>query len=516
MRPVIVVVDDETTVLVGLRDQLKRGLQDEYAIETAESGEEGLALITELHGEGRIVPLVIADHLMPGLKGDRFLIQVHERYPSTLTMLLTGQASAEAVGNAVNGAQLYRYLAKPWDEEDLILTVRAAVQSYVDQLELSGKTAELVAINEQLKAELEAHARLFTAVEHSADSIMITSPDGTIEYVNPAFEESTGYAAAYAIGRNPRFLMSGLHEDEFFNEMWTTLRSGSTWSGVFLNRNRDGCIAEYRATISPVFDDSGEIICFVEVKHDITRERALEQKVRQKAKMEALGTLAGGIVHDFGNFLTPIRAWAELGAGAAPPEGTLRQYFVHIEAAALGARDLVEQISLFSRGEEPETEAFELGEILDEAMTLVRQGIPEGVELHVEVDDHGQLVRGTRTQLHSLVTNLVTNAIYALREEGGRLDVTLSSENLNLHEARDLGLQAGAYATLIIKDTGCGIPEDVSKRVFDPFFTTKPVGEGTGMGLAVVHGIVETHLGAITIESELGTGTTIEVRLPIC
>lgn len=516
MRSVIVLVDDETTVLTGLRDQLKRGLENEYVIETAESGEEGLALITELHDEGRTVPLVIADHLMPGLKGDQFLIQVHERHPATLTMLLTGQASAEAVGNAVNGANLYRYLTKPWGEDDLILTVRTAIASFFDQLELSRKTAELVATNAQLQAELDTHARLITAVEHSADSIMITSLDGTIQYVNPAFEEGTGYAASYAVGQNSRFLMRGLHEDDFFVEMWRTLRSGATWSGVVLNRNRDGSLAEFRATISPVFDDSGEIACFVEVKHDITRERALEERVRQNVKMEALGTLAGGIVHDFGNFLTPIRAWAELGMGTAPPESKLHQHFADIETAALGARDLVAQISLFSRGEEPETDAFELGSVIDEALTLIRQGLPNGVELNLDVSDDNTRVRGTRTQLLSLVINLVTNAVYALREEGGRLDVSLSSEEIDLQHARALGVQAGEYAMLSIRDTGCGIPEEASERIFDPFFTTKPVGEGTGMGLAVVHGIVEAHLGAINVESEVGAGTTIEVRLPLC
>lgn len=516
MRPVIVLVDDETTVLVGLRDQLKRGLDDEYAIETAESGEEGLALIAELHDEGQTVPLVIADHLMPGLKGDQFLIQVHDRHPATLTMLLTGQASAEAVGNAVNGAQLYRYLAKPWDEEDLLLTVRGAVQSFIDKIELGGKTTELVAMNAQLQAELDAHARLIIAVEHSADSIMITSPDGVIQYVNPAFEESTGYSAAYSVGRNPRFLMSGLHEEEFFEEQASTLRSGATWSGVFLNRGRDGSLIEYRATISPVIDDLGEIACFVEVKHDITRERELEQKLRQKVKMEALGTLAGGIAHDFGNFLTPIRAWAELGAGAATDNNTLHRYFSDIESAALGARDLVEQISLFSRGAIPATESFELGHVITEAMGLVRQGLPEDVELHIDIADESHRVRGTRTQVHSVVTNLMTNAVYALRDDGGRLTVALSSVKVDLQEARTLGVQAGGYAVLTITDTGCGIPENIMERIFDPFYTTKPVGEGTGMGLAVVHGIVESHLGTIKIESEVGSGTTVEVRLPLC
>lgn len=516
MRPVIVLVDDEATVLVALRDQLKRGLHDEFSVETADNGEEGLALITDVHEEGRTIPLVIADHLMPGLKGDQFLIQVHERNPTIRTMLLTGQASAEAVGNAVNGAELYRYLAKPWDEDDLILTVRAAVRSYFDQVELRRKTAELESMNARLQAELKAHARLITAVEHSADSIMITSPDGTILYVNPAFEESTGYSATYALGKNPRFMMSGLHEEEFFAEMWRTLQSGATWSGIFLNRNRDGSIAEYRATIASVLDDFGEISCYVEVKHDITRERELEQKLRQKVKLEALGTLAGGIAHDFGNFLTPIRAWAELGMKSTEAESELREYFADIESATLGARDLVEQISLFGRGKDPGEESVRMDEVLKEAVALASQGLPDEIMVNVNMGAKAHRVRGTRAQFLSLVTNLLTNAIYAMGDGGGRLDVTLSSAKIDLPEARSRGVSAGEYAVLRVEDTGCGIPDDVADRIFDPFYTTKPVGEGTGMGLAVVHGIIESHLGTIKIESEVGSGTTVEVRLPLC
>jgi PAS domain S-box-containing protein len=243
------------------------------------------------------------------------------------------------------------------------------------------------------------------------------------------------------------------------------------------------------------------------------RER-LEQQLRQSQKMEAIGTLAGGIAHDFNNILTAILGYAELLRAQVRGQTGVEERLAEIAKAGARAKDLVSQILTFSRRQDHSRKAMSLGPAIDEALKLLRAAIPASIEIDVEVDPDLPPVLADATQIHQVVMNLATNAAAAMAGGPGRLRVRCTSVDLDGALAADAGLSAGRFVRLVIEDTGCGMAPEVVERIFDPFFTTKGPGEGTGLGLSVVHGIVKAHEGAIFVESRVGEGTAFRIYFP--
>lgn len=248
---------------------------------------------------------------------------------------------------------------------------------------------------------------------------------------------------------------------------------------------------------------------------DVTSRRDLELRVRQKEKMESLGTLAGGIAHDFNNILGVILGNAELGLSADDVPEALHENLDDIRAAALRARDLVRQILTFSRQSDLAVGVVDLSLLLQEAERFLRASFPATVELVVHRPDGPARVQGDATQLQQLVLNLAANAEHAMRSLGaGRLEISLRAASDD--DAPPNGsVRDGDYWILIVRDTGRGFSREVGARLFEPFFTTKPAGEGTGLGLSVVHGIVSSHRGTITAQSAPGEGSEFRVWLPV-
>jgi PAS domain S-box-containing protein len=243
------------------------------------------------------------------------------------------------------------------------------------------------------------------------------------------------------------------------------------------------------------------------------RER-LEQQLRQSQKMEAIGTLAGGIAHDFNNILTAILGYAELLRAQVRGQAGVEERISEIAKAGTRAKDLVAQILTFSRRQEHSRTAMSLGPAVDEALKLLRAAIPASIEIDAQVDPDLPPVMADATQIHQVVMNLAANASAAMEGGPGRLRVRCSAIDLDESVAADVGLSAGRFVSLVIEDTGCGMAPEVLERIFDPFFTTKGPGEGTGLGLSVVHGIVKAHEGAIVVESRVGEGTSFRAYFP--
>jgi PAS domain S-box-containing protein len=243
------------------------------------------------------------------------------------------------------------------------------------------------------------------------------------------------------------------------------------------------------------------------------RER-LEQQLRQSQKMEAIGTLAGGIAHDFNNILTAILGYAELLRTQVRGQTGVEERLAEIAKAGARAKDLVAQILTFSRRQDHSRKAMSLGPAIDEALKLLRAAIPASIEIDVEVDPELPPVLADATQIHQVVMNLATNAAAAMAGGPGRLGVRCTTVELDEAVAADAGLTAGRFVRLVIEDSGCGMPPEIVDRIYDPFFTTKGPGEGTGLGLSVVHGIVKAHEGAIFVESRVGEGTTFRIYFP--
>jgi PAS domain S-box-containing protein len=291
--------------------------------------------------------------------------------------------------------------------------------------------------------------------------------------------------------------------------MFVTGRRGKAYLEVFINdMGRD---AHYNV--------NGHMIQVMDVTERRKVEHALresEKQLRQAQKMEAMGTLAGGIAHDFNNILTPILGYTEMALHMLPEADPMREFMREISKGSYRAKELVEQILTFSRRAEPEPKPIHVTPIVKEALNLLRASAPKSITINRIIKTESDIVMGDPTQIHQVIMNLCTNAIYAMRDKGeGTLEVRMTDFVINPYARSEFpDLAAGRYLRLSVKDTGSGIDKATLERIFEPFFTTKPRGEGTGMGLAVVHGIATSLKGTITVETELGAGTTFHVVLP--
>ena len=247
---------------------------------------------------------------------------------------------------------------------------------------------------------------------------------------------------------------------------------------------------------------------------DLTARKAMEAQLRQSHKMQAMGTMAGGIAHDFNNILGAILGNVELARQDAGAESPSQVSLTEIEKAGRRARDLVRQILTFSRNEAPRRLPLHLVEALRETARLLKVALPPAIKLQLRVDDRAPAVLADATQVEQALLNLCTNAIHAIGQARGTISVELGQARLDARSCEPLGLLAGHYATLTVRDSGSGIDAATLQRIFEPFFTTKPVDQGTGLGLAVVHGVMHSHLGTVDVQSTLGVGSVFTLYFP--
>ncbi|MDC7241205.1 MAG: ATP-binding protein, partial [Spirochaetales bacterium] len=248
---------------------------------------------------------------------------------------------------------------------------------------------------------------------------------------------------------------------------------------------------------------------------DLTHQKMVEEQISQSQKMQALGTLAGGVAHDFNNVLGGVLGYADLGRKSVDPGSREHLYFDQIVAAGTRARDLIGQILSFSRQSGKEKKSLNLSLIIKETLTLLKGSLPSTIEIRQSLDD-SVCVTGNPVQLQQIVMNLCTNAGLAMKRDGGVLEMELKQTKIDDPSKSGLEIAPGRYAQLLVSDTGCGMSEEVKRRIFEPFFTTRETGEGTGMGLSVVHGIVREMKGSVTVYTSEGEGTTFNILLPLC
>jgi PAS domain S-box-containing protein len=363
----------------------------------------------------------------------------------------------------------------------------------------------------------EENKRLAMILEQAAEGIILTDTNWVIQYANPAFERITGYARDEIIGRRTTLLKSDVHDNDFFGNIRGTLSRGETWSGRITNKRKDGSLYEVDATGSPFRDETGKIVSFIGIQHDITNEIKLERQLRQSQKMEAIGTLAGGIAHDFNNILTAIIGYTQLLTYKVPSDSPLLPPLHQVLQASNRAADLVKQVLAFSRQSEHERQPVMICGVVKEVLKLLRSSLPTTIEIRKDIAVAAQecIVLADETQIHQVIMNLCTNAAHAMHDRGGVLEISVTTFEADAALAgRYHGLRAGRYVGLKVSDTGHGMDATTMEHIFDPYYTTKPKGEGTGLGLAVVQGIVKNHDGIITVYSEPGKGSTFSIFLP--
>lgn len=375
-----------------------------------------------------------------------------------------------------------------------------------------GSVCEVRDISEHRRID-EERTRLIAAMEQTSESIMIFDRDGKIQYCNAALENLTGYRREELIGKSYTIASRNAESSQFYKGLLDFVSTGAVWKGRISPTKSDGSRCEYEITISPVRDRAGAISSFVSIGSDVTRETLMEKQLSQAQKMEAIGTLAGGIAHDFNNILTAIIGYTELSLREAAGDSGLAARLKQVLKAGNRARDLVKQILTFSRCSEPEVRPVRFKGVLEEVLLMMRSTMPTTIDIRTQILTDA-IVIADPTQLHQIVMNLCSNAGQAMAAVDGTLTVVLREEAVDTTLAREHSVSPGSYVCLEVGDTGMGIPPECLDHIFEPFYTTKGKGEGTGMGLAVVHGIVSSCNGFVRVKSVPGHGTTFQVFLP--
>ena len=362
----------------------------------------------------------------------------------------------------------------------------------------------------------EAQARLAAVVEQSSETIMLIGSEAEILYVNPTFERVTGHPREMVLGKPVWNLLDEEADGPLHREIAATLEADRVWRGNVRPRRVSG-VEPYEAAVvvSTVRDAAGVVTGFVVVARDATRERRLEEQLRQSQKMEAVGMLAGGVAHDFNNILSSMLMQADLARMSCGLPVEVIAGLDQIRKDAQRAADLTRRLLLFSRRQAILPRVLDLNEVLVNLLKMLQRLMREDIQLQLKLAPSPLQAYADPGMIEQLVLNLAVNARDAM-PMGGQLLVETTSLTVTEGSAyADPDAKPGVYVGFRISDTGTGIAPDVLPRIFEPFFTTKPKGAGTGLGLATVFGIVKQHHGWITVESKLGEGTTFGIFMPV-
>ena len=370
-------------------------------------------------------------------------------------------------------------------------------------------------ITAQKRAKAE-RTRLMAAIEQVGEGIFVTDAQGTIQFVNPAFKRMTGYSGEEAVGRNLRILKSGEQDELFYRNLWETISGGTTWSGRIVNKRKDGALYTEETTISPVRDALGQIVNYVGVGRDITDHLRLAAQFQHAQKMEAVGLLAGGVAHDYNNMLTVILGYAELAQRKVDPAQSLYGDLEEIIKAGKRSTGITRQLLTFARKQTITPVVLDLNKAVTNMLNMLRRLIGEGIDLVWLPGKELALVKMDPVQVDQMLANLCLNARDAIADVG---KITIETGNVVFDEAYcadHVGFVAGEYVLLAVSDNGCGMDKETLDQIFEPFFTSKAVGQGTGLGLSMVYGIVKQNHGFINVYSEPGKGTTFRIYLSRC
>src|SRR5215471_12158286 len=472
-------------------------------IALCERAEEALA---RLYAQAASFDLVVADYKLPGMSGLELYSELRTSNIPIPLVLLTG-AGAEYLAVEALKAGVDDYIIKD------------ASQGYIDLLPIV-----LPEVVQRYRARLE-HERIQNALsEREAQLRLVTDalPVG-ISYVDVEQRYHFVNRTWEVWGGQSRTTLYGRHVEEVWGQEAYTLTRAyieAALAGQSCTCEREMPLAHtgrrvFHLMFIPDLDARGHCRgCFTLIT-DVTERKHLETELRQAQTMHAIGTLAGGIAHEFNNILMVILGYTSLVLNDVPQGSITWSNAQKVLMAGERARDLVQQILAFSRQGKVEHRPAKLHLLVQETLGLIRRTLPVTILLQQDVEKDVGTVLTSITEVHQIMLNLCANAAHAMREVGGTLEIRLDTlEVQGLPTSQHPVLRPGSYAWLSVRDTGHGMPPDVVEHIFEPFFTTKEVGEGTGMGLAVVHGIITHHGGAVTVRSTPGQGTTFDIYLP--
>jgi PAS domain S-box-containing protein len=494
---ILFVEDNPQDTELALRELRRAGFLPEWSRVETEA-----AFLAQLNPAPDVI---LSDFKMPQFDGLQALRLLLERKLEIPFIIVSGTIGEDTAVEAMKlGAT--DYLLK-----DRLARLGPAVQRALEQQR---------AHQQRKKAEealRESENRLRQMMENINEVIWMTNPAKSLYlYISPAFENIWGRP------RDQLYQSAQVWLDCIHPEDRARIRSAALikqalgdYNEIYRIIRPDGTVRWIRDRAYPMRDETGQVYRLVGVAEDFSQQKQLEEKFLQAQRMEAIGTLAGGIAHDFNNILSGIVGFNSLARQAAAGNTELLDYLDEISRAGSRAADLVRQILAFSRTDHQALVPVQLRHIVAEAVQLLRAAVPSTINFEVNLSSNLPAVLGNATQLHQVLMNLGTNASHAMRDRPGQLRILLEHCLVDETLCRKLpDLSPGPFVRLTVSDTGCGIDAAIQKRVFEPFFTTKAPGEGTGLGLSVVHGIVRSHHGAIRLSSEVDHGTTFEIYLP--
>ncbi|MBF0480426.1 MAG: response regulator [Desulfovibrionaceae bacterium] len=515
-----------------------QGAPGRFELTLAARGETAVAEVKRALDENRPFAVAFLDVRMPpGMGGVEAAERIRTMDPMVQIVCITAYSDVDPreISARIPPPDKLLYLQKPFDPQEIIqlawslaakwkaerdyIALRQRLESLVEE-----RTSELARANAQLTREIKARAKVAKLVasakaewESTFDSvqdlILILSRDNRVKRLNMAMANRLGLSPRLVAGKPlGEVLKPDLHPGPYYRDLLEMC------DGAFHTKELSipGLRGEFLVTASPMHDAAGALEQTVLVAHDVTQRKGLEARLRQSQKMEAIGTLAGGIAHDFNNILGIIMGFAEMAMDASKDDATMSRRVNHILDACQRARDLIFQILTFSRQSSEEVSPLRVGPLIAETMKLLAATLPKNIAIEERIDPGDDWVRADPTQIQQILMNLCANAAHAMREKGGSLFVGLETLELGAAEAQALpGLSPGRHARLTVRDTGHGMKPEILDRIFDPFFTTKNPGVGTGMGLSVVHGIVQKYGGAVNVASRPDAGSTFEIYLPL-
>ncbi|MFA6961832.1 MAG: response regulator [Opitutaceae bacterium] len=493
---VLVVEDNADDAELLLRNLTRSGFNPDSIIVDTEDG-----YLTALE---RPLDIILSDFEMPNFSGMRALKLLQKSGKNIPFIIVSGSIGEDvAVASMRQGAT--DYLIK-----DRMARLGSAVEQALEQNKLR------LTSTRAMQALRESEERFREVVETINEVFWMTDPKRhEMLYISPAYETIWGRPCS-DIMSHPSDWLKAIHEDDRPRIAAAAVRQmNGDYDEIYRVVRPDGSIRWVRERAFPIRDAARNVYRIVGTAEDITEQRRLEEQFLQSQKMEAIGTLAGGIAHDFNNILAAIMGYAELIQLQTNDQPQVNGYIQALLQAGSRATSLVRQILTFSRQGEHERKPVQLSQVVSEPLGLLRATIPASIMFDVKLDENLPPVLADATQIHQIVMNIGTNAAHAMDNQAGRLTVRLEPfEVTTAHSKKFSRLKPGQHLRLSVSDTGRGMSAEVMERMFEPFYTTKAPGEGTGLGLAVVHGIMQTHDGEVAVRSTPGVGTTFELYFP--
>ncbi len=513
---VLYIEDDDIDQLAFKRAAKHKQFRFEYAI--ASTAKEAFVKINERHYD-----LIIADYLL----GDGTAFDIIDQCKNIPIIIVTSLGDEEIAVKAMK-AGAYDYVIKDTHGnylKTIPVLVERSIKIKESELELERYHTSLEKMVEErtqaLTNEIEERKRfqkkndeLAGIVEQLAETVIVTNLNGKIEYVNNAYEATTGYDSKDVLGKSAYKFFEYERNIAIIPEIKDAIRTGSVWRGEVHNKKKNGELYTERVCLFTLKDSVNDIHRLVSINHDITNEKNMEAHLRQALKKEAIGTLAGGIAHDFNNILYAMLLNITMVKEATLENANIQKKLNRAQEAGERAKEIIQQILDFSRKTEDTINDVDFVEVLNSSLVIAQTNVSDTIKITTEIASKPLMVKANSSILQQVVLNLLTNAFYSLRDSGGSITIHLENEIIDQEFAKVHAVEVGTYTCLTVSDTGTGIPSSIMDHIFEPFFTTKPINEGTGMGLSVVHGIVSSLNGAITVDSYEGVGTSFRVYIP--